>query len=75
MSNSIIEISETVYNLDVETSYSDTINNLTVEISSNATIEMSSGYVGTVVFASDIIGLDNYLSNFIDTYEIDCGSP
>lgn len=22
-----------------------------------------------------ISGLDNYLSNFIDTYEIDCGTP
>jgi hypothetical protein len=75
MSNSIIEINETVYNLDVETSYSDTINNLTVEISSNATIEISSGYVGTVVFASDVIGLDSYIGNFIDSYEIDCGSP
>lgn len=28
-----------------------------------------------VITASQITDLDNYLSNFIDTYNIDCGNP
>lgn len=75
MSDTLIEINESVYILDIETEYSDNLNSLNIEISSNNTIEITSGYVGTVVFANDIIGLDNYISNFIDSYEIDCGSP
>lgn len=73
--SAIIEINETVYNLEIETAYSDTATSLDIEISSNSILEISSGYVGTIIFASDIIGLENYIANFIDTYEIDCGSP
>lgn len=70
-----IEINETVYNLEIETAYSDVVKCLDIEISSNSILEVSSGYVGSVIFAGDIIGLDNYMANFIDEYEIDCGSP
>jgi uncharacterized protein (DUF1015 family) len=70
-----IEINETVYNLEIETAYSDVIKSLDIEISSNSILEISSGFVGNVVFAGDIIGLDNYIANFIDEYEIDCGTP
>jgi hypothetical protein len=60
----------------VETILSQTINNiLEIESSASEILEISTEYSGSVVFASDIIGLDNYLSNFIDSYEIDCGSP
>lgn len=63
-------------NNTVETILSQTINNvLEVESSALETLEISTEYAGSVVFASDIIGLDNYLSTFIDNYEIDCGSP
>lgn len=60
----------------VETTLFDTvINTLEIEKSESTTLQINTEYVGTVVFASDIIGLDNYLSNFIDSYEIDCGTP
>lgn len=63
-------------NNNIETILSETINNiLEIESSASETIEVSTEYVGSVVFASDIIGLDSYLSNFIDSYEIDCGTP
>lgn len=60
----------------IETSLSETITSV-LEITSSEldTIQINTEYAGTVVFASDVIGLDNYLSNFIDDYEIDCGTP
>jgi hypothetical protein len=70
-----IEINETVYNLEVETAISNNISTLEIEASYNQTLEINSGYSGTVVFASDIIGLDQYIADFIDEYEIDCGTP
>lgn len=75
MSTATIEISETVYTLEVESIASNNISTLEIESSSSQTLEINSGYTGSVVFASDIIGLDNYLSSFIDNYEIDCGTP
>jgi len=60
-----VNIYETVYTIEIETSTSD----------SAKIIEVSSDYFGSVVFASDIAGLDDYIANFIDNYEIDCGSP
>lgn len=63
-------------NNTIETILSETINSvLEIESSANEILEISTEYVGSVVFASDVIGLDNYLSNFIDSYEIDCGTP
>jgi len=63
-------------NNTIETILSETINNvLEIESSANEILEISTEYAGSVVFASDVIGLDNYLSNFIDSYEVDCGSP
>jgi hypothetical protein len=75
MSDFTIEIQETNNILEIETSVMDVVNNLEIESTTTQTIEILTGYAGTVVYASDIIGLDNYLANFIDTYEIDCGSP
>lgn len=70
-----IDIYETVYTLEVETSISDNINFLEIETSTKDFVEISSDYFGSVVFASDVVGLDNFISNFIDHYEIDCGPP
>jgi Fe-S cluster assembly scaffold protein SufB len=70
-----IDIYETVYKLEVETSISDNINFLEIETSTKDFVEISSDYFGSVVFASDIVGLDDYLANYLDDYEIDCGSP
>jgi len=75
MSESYIDILDTLCHVEVETSYSNTVNNLDIDISTSQSLEISAGYAGLVVYASDIIGLDNYLSNFIDSYEIDCGTP
>jgi hypothetical protein len=63
-------------NNTIETILSETINSvLEIESSTNEILEISTEYAGSVIFASDVIGLDNYLSNFIDEYEIDCGTP
>ena len=59
------------FNVEIST----TNNQLEIESSANEILEISTEYVGSIVFASDVIGLDNYLSNFIDSYEIDCGTP
>lgn len=60
----------------LESSLSDTvINTLEIEQSETATIEINTEYVGTVIFANDVIGLDTFIDNFLNTAEIDCGSP
>jgi uncharacterized protein YjbK len=75
MSDFTIEISDDTNILEIETSVMDVVNNIEIESTSVQTIDIITGYSASVVYASDIIGLDNYLSNFIDTYNIDCGSP
>lgn len=75
MSDFTIEIQDVSNILEIETSVMEVTNNLEIESTTLQSVEIITGYAGAVVYASDIIGLDNYLSNFIDTYEIDCGSP
>jgi hypothetical protein len=75
MSDFILEINDTKHNIEIETSISNIINNLELITSTDKNIEITTGYSANLVFASDIIGLDNYIGNFIDTYEIDCGTP
>jgi hypothetical protein len=75
MSDFILEINDTKHIVEVETSVASNINNIELVTSTDRTLEIVTGYSTTIAYASDIIGLDNYLSNFIDTYEIDCGSP
>jgi hypothetical protein len=70
----LLEI-EAFLNQNLEASISNNTYTLEIEAISSQTLEISTGYVGDVVFASDIIGLDNYLRDFIDTYNIDCGTP
>jgi hypothetical protein len=71
---SYIEILGIVSLLEIETSIQNTINNITIETIDNNTIEINTGTTN-IVLASDIIGLDNYIDNFLDSAEIECGSP
>lgn len=70
----ILEVDQT--NLILETESSEAISyTLEVEQSEATTLFINTEYVGNVVFAGDVIGLDTYIANFIDDYNIDCGSP
>jgi hypothetical protein len=75
MSDFTLEISDVVNTLEIEVSTDD--NTESVEFSSSVTdtVEVSTGFSATIVYASEIVGLDNYLKNFIDSYNIDCGTP
>tara|TARA_E500000178_G_C16317501_1_gene443248 strand:+ start:232 stop:459 length:228 start_codon:yes stop_codon:yes gene_type:complete len=75
MSDFTLEISDTVNILEIEVSTEDNTENIEVSSSVTDTVEVSTGFSATIVYASEIIGLDNYLSNFIDSYNIDCGTP
>jgi hypothetical protein len=70
-----IEIIGTKNIIEIETAIANTINNLEIETTTDKILEVVTGYAGSVVYATDILGLDNYLSNFIDSYEINCGTP
>lgn len=71
----VVEVEETVYLVDIETTVCDTVDQLELELSTSEIIEINSDYIANIVFASDVIGLDSYIANFIDTYNIDCGTP
>jgi len=71
---SYIEVLETINLLEIETSIQNTINNIFIERVENNVVEISTGS-SNVVLASSIIGLDNYIDNFLDSAEIDCGTP
>lgn len=75
MSELILEIYDTKNIIEIETSIGNVLNNLEIEASSDKTVEIISGSSLGFISVGDILGLDNYLSNFIDSYEIDCGSP
>lgn len=75
MSDFVLEINDTKHTIEIETSVSSIVNNLELVTSTDRTLEVISGYSANLVFASDVVGLSNYLANFIDTYEIDCGTP
>lgn len=75
MSEFTLEIYDSVNILEIETSTEDNTENLEIAVSTTDQIEIYTGFNASVVYAADIIGLDNYLSNFIDNYEIDCGTP
>ncbi len=75
MSNFTIEIFDTKNIVEIETTVGNILNNLEIETSSDRSVEIVSGSTVGFISVSDILGLDEYLSNFIDEYEIDCGSP
>ena len=73
MSN--LEIIEDITYLQIESSIGTVTNNIEITASNLGSVEIVSGYASAILYASDVIGLDAYLTNFIDQYEIDCGSP
>lgn len=73
MSN--LEIIEDITYLQIESSIGTVTNNIEITASNLGSVEIVSGYASVILYASDVIGLDAYLTNFIDEYEIDCGSP
>lgn len=75
MSDFTIEIFDTTQTIEIETSTEDNTENIEVTSTVLDTLEVSTGFAATIVYASDVVGLDNYLSNFIDSYNIDCGTP
>lgn len=70
-----VQITETINLLEIETSIANTVNNIDIEYSEINNIEISSGFSASVVYASDVLGLDTFIDNFMDNYNIDCGSP
>lgn len=75
MSDFTIEIFDTTQTIEIETSTEDNTENIEVTSTVLDTLEVSTGFAATIVYASEVVGLDNYLSNFIDSYNIDCGTP
>lgn len=75
MSDFTLEISDNTYSIEIETSTDDNTENVEATSTTTDTVEISTGFSATIVYASEIVGLDSYLSNFIDNYNIDCGSP
>ena len=69
-----LEVDQT--NLVLQTESSESISyTLEIEQSESTILFINTEYVGNVVFAGDVIGLDTYIANFIDDYNIDCGTP
>jgi chaperonin GroEL (HSP60 family) len=75
MSDFTLEIFDTTNTIEIETSTEDNTDNIEITTTNADSVEITTGFAATVVYASDIVGLDNYLSNFIDSYNIDCGTP
>lgn len=75
MSSFTLEIYDSKNIIEIETTIGNIFNNLEIETSSDRTVDVISGSSLGFISVSDIVGLDSYLSNFIDSYEIDCGSP
>jgi hypothetical protein len=70
-----LDIIENITYLEIESSIGTETNNIEITSSNFGSVDITAGYASMIVYASDVVGLDNYLSNFIDQYEIDCGSP
>jgi len=64
--------------VEIESGTSADMPNIFLEIVNTEKILLSDlpplNFTGTIT-TNQIIGLDSYLSSFIDSYEIDCGSP
>jgi hypothetical protein len=70
-----LDIIENITYLEIESSIGTETNNIEITSSNFGSVDITAGYASMIVYASDVVGLDNYLSNFIDQYQIDCGSP
>ena len=64
--------------IEIESGTSADMPNIYLEVVNTEKILLSDlpplNFTGTITTAQ-ITDLDNYLSNFIDTYNIDCGTP
>lgn len=75
----VVEIeTEPLTSIEIESGSVADIPNIYLEIVNTEKVLLSDlpplNFTGTIT-TNQIIDLDNYLSNFIDTYEIDCGTP
>jgi len=74
MSEFTLEISDINYIIDIETSTEDNTENLEITTTNTDTIEISTGFAASIVYASDVIGVENNVENYIDSHNIDCGA-
>jgi len=83
MSDFTVEVFDTNHIIEIETStavtHGEGIGVVDIETSTASSIEISTGFSAAIttnlVYASDVIGLTEFLTNFMDTFEIDCGTP
>lgn len=75
MTEPVIDITEIKQIIDIETTIGNDSDIIEITNSDNKIVEIVTGFTASVVYAGDIIGLDNYISNFIDSHTIDCGTP
>ena len=72
-------VEEENFILEIESGTEKNIDNIEVYTTISEIVEITSGSSVSVISASDIIGLDSYIGNFIindyDQYYIDCGTP
>lgn len=72
-SNYTIEVIQPLRTLEIETIVGDVPNSVDIINYGSVTVQASTAYSGTVVHATNVIGLDQHITNLIDTYTIDCG--
>lgn len=70
-----ITIEQEINILEVETAISSSVNNIEIETFIGEIVELSTDAAVSTISAGDILGLDTYIGNFIDLYQIDCGTP
>jgi hypothetical protein len=75
----VVEIeTEPLTSIEIESGSIADIPNIYLEVVNTEKILLSDlpplNFTGMIT-TNQITDLDNYLSNFIDTYEIDCGTP
>lgn len=71
----VIEISKVRETVEISATITNHSHNISIDTTTDSVVEISSGYSGSVVYAGDIIGIDNYIQNFLDLANIDCGTP
>jgi hypothetical protein len=74
MSDKTIEINNDSYTVQIDTSTASSSNSVTVELSSANNVEVIKEIIQTAN-ANDVVGLNSFISNYIDNYTIDCGTP
>ena len=73
--NANVIIEQEIHILEIETAISNAVNNIEIETLIGEIIELSTDAAISTISAGDILGLDTYIGNFIDLYQIDCGTP